>query len=127
MTQRYAHLAPLLLRLALGAVFIAHGLPKLTAPGMTAGFFGKIGIPAPYVMVLVVGLIEAGGGLLLLLGVATRIVASLLALTMLTAILTAKRTVGFVGGWEFEMVLLAAALSLVLSGPVGERTNVSEP
>lgn len=119
--NRYAHLAPLLLRLALGVVFVAHGLPKLINPAATAQFFGKIGIPAPGLMALFVGAVEAFGGVLLIAGFATRIAAALLAATMLVAMMTAKRGAPFVGGWEYDFVLLAAAVSLVLSGPVGHR------
>lgn len=119
--NRYAHLAPLMLRLALGAIFIVHGLPKLTGLEGTAQFFAQVGIPAPFVMALVVGVIELIGGALLLIGYQTRIAAALLALNMLGAIITVKFAAGFVNGWEFDAVLLAAALSLVLSGPVGQR------
>jgi len=119
--NRYAYLAPVILRLALGAVFIVHGLPKLTNSAAVAPFFGKLGIPAPGVMVLVVGAIELIGGALLLIGFGVRLAAALLAAVMLGAILTAKRGAPFVGGWEYDMVLLAGAVSLVLSGPFGER------
>ncbi|MCI1011346.1 DoxX family membrane protein, partial [Pseudomonas oryzihabitans] len=47
MTDRTSSYAPLLLRLALGAMFLAHGLTKLlvfTLPG-TAGFFASVGFP----------------------------------------------------------------------------------
>ncbi len=120
--NRYRHLAPLVLRLALGAVFIAHGLPKLMAPAKIIGLLGKLGFPAPAFLALVLGVVEAFGGLMLLVGYGTRIAAALLAVIMLVAILTAKRSAGFVGGWEFDLVLLAAALSLVFSGP-GRTTD----
>jgi putative oxidoreductase len=126
MMNRYAHLAPLLLRLALGAVFIVHGLPKFLSTGAVAQFFGQVGIPAPYAMVLLVGAVEVIGGALLLIGYGTRIAAALLALDMLGAIVTAKLSMGFVNGWEFEAVLLAATLSLILSGPMGHRVPESE-
>lgn len=123
MMNRYAHLAPLLLRLTLGVVFIAHGLPKFTGTEGVAQFFGTIGIPAPFAMVLLVGAIEVIGGALLLIGYGTRIAAALLALVMLGAIITVKLSMGFVNGWEFELVLLAGVLSLVLSGPTGQRVS----
>jgi uncharacterized membrane protein YphA (DoxX/SURF4 family) len=72
-------------------------------------------------MVLLVGTVEIIGGALLLIGYGTRIAAALLALNMLGAIVTVKVSMGFVDGWEFEAVLLAATLSLVLSGPMGQR------
>lgn len=122
-SNRYAHFAPVILRIAVGLVFIVHGLPKLMNPARVAPFFGKIGIPMPGVSVLLVGAVELIGGLLLLVGFGTRVAAALLAAVMLVAILTAKRGAPFVGGWEYDFVLLAATISLVLSGPVGQRTS----
>lgn len=126
MTNRFSHLAPVLLRLALGAVFIVHGIPKFLSPGGVAEFFGQVGIPAPFFMVLLVGAVEVIGGALLMIGYGTRIAAALLALNMLGAIITVKFSMGFVNGWEFEAVLLAATLSLVLSGPLGHRLAETE-
>lgn len=121
MTNRYAHLAPLILRLAAGLVFIAHGYPKLLAPAGFAEFFGQVGIPAPSVMVLVVGAVEVIGGALLLVGYGTRLAAALLAAVMLVAIVTVKLSMGFANGWAYDFMLLAACLSLILSGPIARR------
>lgn len=117
MSKRYAHLAPALLRLALGVIFIAHGLPKFQHTAGVAEFFGSLGIPAPAVMVIVVGTVEVVGGALLLIGVATRIAALLLAAVMLGAIVTVKFSMGFVDGYELDLLLLAGVLSVALSGP----------
>lgn len=119
--DRYAHLAPVVLRIALGIIFILHGYPKLVSPGGFAGFFTSIGIPLPSVMVIVVGLVETVGGLALLAGRWIRLAAGLLAVDMLGAILFAKRSMGFLNGWEFDFALLAACLSLMLSAGEGER------
>lgn len=121
MLDRYAAFAPVLLRLALGPIFIAHGIPKLMNPAGAAGFFGSIGLPAPAVMAIVVGLVEVIGGLLVLIGYGTRLAAALLAVVMLVAITLVKWSQGFLNGWEFDFVLLAAALSLMLSGPSGRK------
>lgn len=126
MTNRYAHIAPLLLRLALGAVFIVHGVQKFMGLAGMAQFFGSVGIPAPTAMVLIIATIETVGGALVLLGLATRIAAAALALVMLGAMITVKFSMGFVNGWEFDLVLLAGALSLVLSGPLGQRVAESK-
>ena len=67
--------AALLLRLTLGIAAIAHGLMKVfifTVPG-TVAFFGSLGYP-PIVAYLTIAA-EIGGGLLLILGIATRLVA----------------------------------------------------
>lgn len=121
MPDRCGHLAPLPLRLALGAVFMTHGLPKLLQTPTYAEIFAQIGLPAPTFMALLIGAIEVAGGLLLLVGCSVRLAAGLLALVMLGAIVLVKFAKGFVNGWEFDMVLMAAALSLVLSGPIAPR------
>lgn len=118
--DRYAHLAPVVLRVALGIIFIVHGVPKLISPGGFVGFFTHIGIPLPSVMVIVVGLVETVGGLALLAGRWMRLAAGLLAIDMLGAIVLAKRSMGFLNGWEFDFALLAACLSLMLSSPARE-------
>lgn len=114
--NRYAHLAPVPLRLVWGIIFIAHGLPKLLNSAGTAGFFGSIGLPVPQASAIIVGLVEVIGGLCVLVGVQVRLAAALLALAMLGAIALVKFPLGFVGGWEFELALLAGTLSLILSG-----------
>lgn len=121
MNNRYAHLAPVVLRVAIGVIFLVHGIPKLTQTAGVAGFFGQVGIPAPFAMAILVGLVEALGGLSLLVGYGARIASALLAVVMLVAILTVKLGAGFVGGWEFDLALLAGLLSLVLSGPVAPK------
>lgn len=122
--DKYSHLAPVPLRLVWGIIFIAHGLPKLQNIAGTAGFFGSLGIPIPTVSALIIGLIEVVGGLCVLIGVQVRLASALLALTMLGAISLAKFPLGFVGGWEFDLALLAGALSLMLSGATTKSRNV---
>jgi len=82
-----------------------------------------VGIPLPSVAAVVVTAVEILGGLALVLGLGTRVAAALLAFEMLVAILTVRLKMGFVGGYEFELTLLAASLSLALlgAGPVSVR------
>ena len=71
-TNRNADYAALVLRLALGVMFIAHGLLKVvvfTLPG-AAGFFESVGFPGW--LAYVVTIAEIGGGALLLAGIAVR-------------------------------------------------------
>ena len=114
------------LRLVVGLVFVVHGAQKLFVFGLggAAGFMAKVGIPLPFVAAVVVMAVEILGGLALILGLGTRVAAALLAFEMLVAILTVRLKMGFVGGYEFELTLLAASLSLVLlgAGPVTAKT-----
>ena len=112
----------LILRLAVGAVFVMHGWQKLTVMGVggVAGFFGSLGIPFPEVAALVVTLVELVGGLALILGLGTRLAGALLAINMLVALLLVHLPNGFAvenGGYEFVLVLLAASIFFALSGP----------
>ncbi len=110
-----------ILRVVVGLVFAMHGFQKLTQSGISgvAGFFGSIGIPAAMLMAAIVIFVELLGGIALIVGVGTRIVALLLAIIMLVAILTVHLANGFYasdGGVEFTLTLLAANLFLALAG-----------
>jgi putative oxidoreductase len=117
------------LRLVVGLVFIVHGAQKLFVFGIggAAGFMAKVGIPLPYVAAVVVTAVELLGGLALVLGLGTRLAAALLAIEMVVALLTVRLKLGFVSGYEFELTLLAANLSLVLlgAGPVSVKRALS--
>jgi putative oxidoreductase len=110
--------APTIIRIVLAISFILHGLPKLTHTAGMAGFFGKIGLPFPYQTVIFIGLLEVVGGILLLVGFGTRIISPLLVFDMLGAVILAKSGTGkgYLGA-EVEILLLAGALSVFLSGP----------
>ena len=81
----------ILIRLAVGAVFLSEGIQKFLFPGaLGVGRFTKIGIPAPEIMAPFVGVVEIGCGALLILGLLTRLAAMALIINMLVAILTTK-------------------------------------
>lgn len=118
----------LIMRIALGVTFLPHGRMKLNprgpmkGPGGFAGWLKQMGVPLSGVLGWLVVLLETVGAGLLILGLGTRLVALGLAIDMLVAIVLVKRgmqKVAFMdakGGWEFEFVLLAQALALVLTG-----------
>jgi putative oxidoreductase len=62
-------------------------------------------------------LLEVIGGIFLLLGVVTRITAALFIIEMIGAILVAKISKGFVGGYELDLLLITISISLLLTGP----------
>jgi putative oxidoreductase len=106
---------PLPIRILAGITFIAHGLPKFEDIAETQGFFGSIGLPPE--LALPIGLLEVIGGIVLIIGVLTRIAAALLIIDMIGAIILVKLPDGFVGGYEFELLLIAISVSLLLTGP----------
>lgn len=85
-------LAPLLLRLFLAPVFISAGLTKMMAFESTVSWFGNpdwgLGLPLPWLMAFLATATELVGGFLLLFGLATRLIAIPLMITMLVAIFT---------------------------------------
>jgi uncharacterized membrane protein YphA (DoxX/SURF4 family) len=111
-------LPSLILRLAIGTLFIIHGYPKLTAAQRTQGgaWMKSMGMPAA--MVPFGGVVEFFGGLALILGILTPIVAALSALWMLstTWLVTTKAKKKYVGGYEIDVTLLLVALALALLG-----------
>jgi putative oxidoreductase len=81
---------PLLARLTLGIVFAESGWGKLQHLPRVIAFFTELGIPAPSIQAPFVAGVELVGGLLIFLGLFTRIAALPLSVTMLVAIATAK-------------------------------------
>src|SRR3989344_6661424 len=113
----YSNFGPLILRVALGLVFVIHGYPKLFGGfSQTVGFFESVGIKPGKFWVFVVGAVEFFGGIALILGFATQLAALLIAVNMIVAMVKVKFQKGFVDGYEFDLVLLAMALSLILTG-----------
>ncbi|HVL68084.1 MAG TPA: DoxX family protein [Vicinamibacterales bacterium] len=124
---------PAVLRLAVAAVFIAHGAQKLFGiwggGGLdgTAAYFAQLGLQPAYPLAVGVGILEFGGGLLLLLGAYTLVTAFLLAGDMAVAIWKVHAAGGFflnwnlvpgqVHGYEFNLTLIAALICLMLAGP----------
>jgi putative oxidoreductase len=90
-TGSLAFLAPLLTRLMIGWAFHQTGHGKLLNLGRTASFFADSGIPFPRANAAFIGSLEFVGGLCLILGLGTRIVALLLSATMVVALMTADR------------------------------------
>ncbi|MEM7195854.1 MAG: DoxX family protein [Pseudomonadota bacterium] len=112
-----------ILRLALGIVLLAHGVLKVavfTVPG-TVGFFDSLGIPAVFAYLTIAG--EIGGGIALLAGVFTRLVA-LLSLPILIGATWIHWANGWLftnqgGGWEFPALLAVAACVVAIQGSGG--------
>jgi len=88
----------LLTRLVVGFAFYDSGSGKLNNMENTVNFFTTLGIPFPGLNAAFVARLEYYGGMLLLAGALTRIVALLLSSTMIVALLTADRET-FVGAF----------------------------
>ena len=83
--------AVIAIRAAVGCVFLSEGVQKfLFSDALGAGRFAKIGIPWPHVMGSFVGGVEIVAGILVLVGLATRVAALALTIDMLVAITSTK-------------------------------------
>ncbi len=115
--ERLKPLALLLLRCALGIIFMYHGYPKLfSQTASSVQFFTRAGFPAYFVYVA--GIVEFFGGALLIAGLATRVAALLIAGEMVVAIWKVNLGHGIyaVKDYEFPMALAAAAFTLATVG-----------
>lgn len=103
------------LRAAIGVIFIVHGTGKFN-PGFV-GFLNNISIPPE--MQIPIALAETIPGILLLIGVLTRISSSLLSIVMLGAIFYVKEAASLTGdrGFELDLILLASNLVIIVAGP----------
>lgn len=86
-----AFAAPLLTRLTIGQAFYQTGRGKLANLDNVVGFFAGLGIPFPELNAAFVSRLEYYGGMLLVLGLLTRLVACGLAASMVVALMTADR------------------------------------
>lgn len=118
----------LLLRATVGGFFVGHGTQKLygwfggNGLQATAEGFEMLGLRPGRAHALAAGSAEAGGGAMLLAGFATPLAAAVLTATMLTAIRTVHLKNGpwaGNGGYEYNVVLIAAVLALADAGPGG--------
>ncbi len=101
---------------SIGAIFIVHSLKKFDPSWQE--WLISIGIPPE--MQLPIALAEFIGGIFLVVGVLTRITASVFAVIMLGAIFHIRWENGFFvsqGGWEWDLVMLAAVLTIIVAGP----------
>lgn len=129
--------ATILIRVAVGVVFLSEGLQKFLYPdALGAGRFAKIGIPLPAVLGPFVGTVEALCGLLVLVGFLVRLAVVPLIVDMLMAIASTKVPIlighgylGFagpsvskIGGWSMlhegrtDLAMLCSAAFLLVAG-----------
>ena len=109
-----------IIRMVVGATFIAHGSQKLFMFGIpgVAGMMSHLGVPFPTHSAVLIIAAELGGGTFLLLGLLTRLAAIPIAFSMLVAILQVHLKGGFFlpTGLEYALVMLAATVGLAIAG-----------
>lgn len=101
----------LIARILLGVTFFLHGLAKFQGGiSGTAEFFGSIGLPGA--LAYIVAIIELVGGILIILGLFTKVISLLFIVVMLGAIGTVKLEAGFLDGFELELTLIALSIAM---------------
>jgi putative oxidoreductase len=121
--DRLAFLAPLLIRITLGLVFLRSGWGKLVNLDDTTEFFTTLGIPLPRLNAIVAASVECFGGAAFLVGLGTRLVALPLAFVMAVAIGTAQwgdveGVHTFLGLEEWSYLIMFLAVALIGPGRV---------
>lgn len=114
----------IIIRLIVGAVFLSEGIQKLLFPALRgAGRFEKIGLPAPEFLGSFVGFFEILCGILILIGLLTRLASIPTILIMLVAIATTKADVlANEGFWEMlhgsrtDWSMLLGSIFLAIKG-----------
>ncbi len=122
-----APVATIVIRALVGGVFLLEGVKKfLFVEQWGAGRFARIGIPAPHIMGPFVGAVEIVGGLLLILGLLTRLAAIPLIIDISVAILSTKVPILLKSGFwpmeaeartDYSMLLGLIFLLIVGAGP----------
>ena len=114
--NKLADIAFMGLRTAIGVIFIAHGVGKFN-PGFAGFLTGPLGFPPE--MQIPIALAETIPGILLIIGVLTRISSSLLSIVMVGAIFYVKNAANLTGerAYELDLILLAACLVIIVMGP----------
>ena len=115
----YTDVAALVGRVALGALFLAHGWPKIKDVRKPVGFVKGTGWPGGAVFALLFTLLEFFGSLALIMGFLTQIVAVLFVLEMTATTIFSKTKLKkkFVLGYELDVAYAAFALVLAFLGP----------
>ena len=107
-----------LARVFCGAVFLIHGAPKIFDLKEAVNFFVSVHVPGW--LAIPVAVLEFFGGILLLAGFVTRILAGLFMIEMAGAALFVHRAAGwdvFGGGYEYNIALILLLLAVLLIGP----------
>lgn len=120
--SKFAPVAPLVLRVSVGAIFLMHGWQKLSVMGMggVEGMLNALGFPMAGVLSPILIAAEIIGGAFLILGLYTQWSAKILTIVAAVALVAVHLKNGFflaTGGYEFILLILAATVSVLITGP----------
>ncbi|MBM3257445.1 MAG: DoxX family protein [Candidatus Liptonbacteria bacterium] len=107
----------LILRVFFGAIIVVHGWPKIRNWEETARNFEAMGFKPGNVLGPIVAILEFFGGIALMAGFYTQLIAALLVVQFIVAtIWKIKNGQKLVGGWELDLMLLGAAVLFTVLG-----------
>jgi len=106
-------------RIALGGLFLAHGIPKIRNLQKPMGFLKGTGFPGGVFFAALFTILEFFGGIALILGFLTQFVAVVFALEMVatTIFLKTRLRKPFIGGFELDVAYFVFAVVVALLGP----------
>lgn len=99
----------LLIRVMLGITMMLHGIPKFLNLQGTTDFFVSLGFPS--FMPILIGLIEVGGGLFMIIGLLVPLVSLGFIAILSTAIIMLQLGNGFLNGYELELILIIMSVA----------------
>lgn len=117
----YDSVVLLVARVLLGVVLVAHGWPKIKGFKGTAGWLDSVGLRPGVLFAGIAVFIEFVGGLMLIFGLFTQLIAALVVLQFLVIIFKINFKKGLAGGYELDLMILALGLVLFALGG-GEKS-----
>ncbi len=111
----YSDWGILALRVVVGLILLSHGVPKIKNIRGTAEWIGKMFKPGIFWAVLV-SVFEVFGGISLIVGFLTQVVAAFVVVQFIVIILRVNGKKGLVGGYELDLIILASVLALLVLG-----------
>ncbi len=108
--------AILALRIVVGVILIAHGLPKWRDMKGAADWMGSLGLRPGVLFASAAAFIEVIGGLALILGFFTQFAALLVLAQFLFIVLKVNRAKGLKNGYELDLMIASAAAVLATTG-----------
>lgn len=115
--------APLVLRVIVGGLFLWHGINKFdTGISMIEDMFTTWGVPAPGFTAPLTAVVEIVAGVMLIVGLATRLAAMALSVVLIGALIYVKQDLGIISsdpmpGAELDLALLAGLIAVIVLGP----------
>lgn len=106
----------LFLRIVLGIILVVHGWPKIKNLRATAENFAAMGFKPAKFLATIVALLEFFGGLMIVAGLFTQVIAIFAAIQFLVVIFKVKSKQGLIGGYELDLLILASATILAVLG-----------